>query len=97
MLHLVNRSPYASTSLDSCVKFAKKGSPILLIEDAVYGAMAGTALEKKMESIMKDFTVYALKEDLLARGVTNVIAGITEVDYTGFVELVEEHKPTTWT
>jgi tRNA 2-thiouridine synthesizing protein B len=79
------------------VRFAEKGSPILLIEDAVYGAMAGTALEKKMASIMKDFTVYALKEDLLARGVTNVIAGIKEVDYTGFVELVEEHKPTTWT
>ena len=97
MLHLVNRSPYVSTSLDSCVRFAEKGSPILLIEDAVYGAMAGTALEKKMESIMEDFTVYALKEDLLARGVTNVIAGIKEVDYTGFVELVEEYKPTTWT
>jgi len=96
MLHLINKSPYNSNSLDSCLKFAQKGSPILLFEDAVYGAMAGTSFENKLADIMKDFPVYALKEDLTARGVTSVIPGVKEVDYAGFVELAEQHKTCTW-
>lgn len=96
MLHLINKSPFNSGSLDSCLEFAGKGSPILLIEDAVYGAMAGTSLEGKISDTAKDYQVYALKEDLKARGVSNIIPGIKQVDYTGFVELVEEYKTFTW-
>ena len=96
MLHLVNKSPYYASSLDSCTKFAKKGAPILLIEDGVYGAMAGTSFESKMADIVKDFEVYALKADLMVRGIDKVTAGVKEVDYAGFVELVEQHNTTTW-
>ena len=96
MLHLINKSPFNLASLDSCVKVASKGSPILFIEDAIYGAMAGTAIESKITEIMKDHPIYALKEDLMARGVSNLIPGIKEIDYTGFVELVEQHKTCTW-
>lgn len=96
MLHLINKSPFSSSSLDSCIRFAQKGSPILLFEDAVYGAMAGTSLENKIVDIMKDYQVYALREDLMARGISGVIPGVKEVDYTGFVDLVEEHKTVTW-
>lgn len=96
MLHLVNKSPYSSNSLDSCLKFATKGAPIILFEDAIYGAMAGTSLESKIAEAMKDHPVYAVKEDLMARGVNNIIPGVKEIDYTGFVELVEQHRPCTW-
>ena len=96
MLHLINKSPFTATSLDSCLRYAKKGSPILLFEDAVYGAMAGTALEGKITDIMKDYSLYALKEDCMARGVSSLIPGVKEVDYTGFVELVEQYKTCTW-
>lgn len=97
MLHLINKSPLTSNNLDSCLKFAKKDAPVLLFEDAVYGAMAGTSLEAKMTDIAKDRKVYALKEDLMARGINSVVPGVVEVDYAGFVDLVEQNNTFTWT
>ena len=42
---MINKSPFNSSALDSCLKYAGKGSPILLFEDGVYGAMGGSSLE----------------------------------------------------
>jgi tRNA 2-thiouridine synthesizing protein B len=39
MLHTVNKSPTDRNSLESCIRLAKKGGSVLLIEDGVYGAM----------------------------------------------------------
>lgn len=96
MLHLVNKSPFYTDSLNSCLKFAAKGTPVLLIEDGVYGAMSGTSLEPKMTEVMKDHPIYVLKEDVMARGIANLIQGVKEIDYTGFVELAEQHRTCTW-
>ncbi len=96
MLHLINESPFESNSLDDCLKYAGKGSPILFFEDAVYGAMAGTSLEEKMKGILADHDIFVLKEDLSMRGVDKLIDGMREVDYPGFVGLVEEHKTASW-
>lgn len=96
MLHLINKSPFESMNLDDCLKYASKGTPILLYEDGVYGAMAGTSIEDKIKGIMGDHDIYALKEDLAMRGVAKLIDGVKEVDYTGFVGLVEEHKTASW-
>lgn len=96
MLHLVNKSPFETMKLDDCLKYASKGTPILLYEDGVYGAMSGTALEEKIKGIMGDHDIYALKEDLAMRGIDKLIDGVKEVDYAGFVELVEEHKTASW-
>lgn len=96
MLHLINKSPFNSTALDSCAKYAGKGSPILLFEDGVYGAMAGTSLEEKMSGLAKEYELYVLKEDLQMRGIDKVIDGIKEVDYPGFVDLVEQNKTASW-
>lgn len=96
MLHLINKTPYNSTVMECCVRSAIKGSPILLFEDGIYGAMAGTAYEARLNEIMADHPVYALKEDIDARGIDNLITGVQIVDYSGFVELVEQHKTCTW-
>jgi len=96
MLHLVNTSPFESSDLESAAKYSAKDSPILLFEDGIYAAQAGTAMEGRVKEIMGDHPIYALKADLEARGISNVIDGITEVDYTGFVELVEQHKTASW-
>ncbi len=90
-LHTVNKSPYDKNSLDSCLRFSKAGSSILLIEDGVYAAMKGAAAESKITSAMADKKVYALKSDLKARAVSEdrVIDGVEIVDYAGFVDLVE--------
>lgn len=96
MLFTVNRSPFTTESLRSCLRFAGKDSPILLYEDGVYGAQAGTALEASIKDALKARAVYALKEDLAARGIDKLIEGVRVVDYAGFVDLVAEHNVCPW-
>ena len=90
-LHTVNKSPLDKNALDSCLRLAAPGSAILLIEDGVYAAVKGTAMEAKVRAAMGQHKVYALGPDLRARGMKDdrVIVGITLVDYAGFVDLVE--------
>jgi tRNA 2-thiouridine synthesizing protein B len=92
MLHTVNKSPTERNALESCLKYLKKGSVVLLIEDGVYGALKGTTTTKMVEQALKNFPVYALYPDIEARGMQDrVIDGIKLVDYSGFVDLVAEH------
>jgi len=94
MLHTVNKSPLERNALDSCVRLAAKGSAILLIEDGVYGALAGSQAAEKISSRIGDFKFYALGPDLAARGLSEatLIDGIEVVDYGGFVDLAAERE-----
>ena len=53
-LHTVNKSPFEKNSLDTCLKLSKAGSSILLLEDAVYGALAGTSVAGLVTSALAD-------------------------------------------
>lgn len=91
MLHTVNKSPFGNDSLESCLRCAKAGSAILLIEDGVLGATEGTKVSDAIKSAMADKKVYALGADIDARGLKGkVIDGIELVDYKGFVKLTTE-------
>jgi tRNA 2-thiouridine synthesizing protein B len=96
MLHLVNKSPFERTTLQSCLRLAKKDSAVLLIEDGVYAALEGTAVSDEIAGRMSDLTFYALGPDIAARGLseTPLIDGVQVVDYGGFVDLVAEHDAT---
>ena len=99
MLHTVNKSPFDSNSLQTCLGLAKAGSDILLIEDAVYAAMSGTAVASIVKTAMNASTIYALAPDLKARGIgpEKMIDGINLVGYDGFVELaVTNDKVQSW-
>ena len=96
MLHTINKSPFSHQILNTCLRFAQSQEPILLYEDGVYAAMAGTELESFISEVINKHPVYALQADLKARGITNLISGIRTIDYTGFVELVEKHKVNGW-
>ena len=92
MLHIINKSPMMNSALDSCLRVAKSGD-ILLIEDAVYAATSGNAFEGKMREAMARFKIHVLQPDLEARGLADrIIAGISPVDYGGFVELAATNK-----
>jgi tRNA 2-thiouridine synthesizing protein B len=92
MLHIINKSPLGNGSLDSCLRVAS-GGDILLIEDAVYAATSGSAMEDKMREAMKRFKVHVLQPDLEARGLADrLIDGINGVGYSGFVDLVAQSK-----
>ena len=89
MLHTVNKSPFEKSSLETCLRLAQRGSDILLIEDAVYGAMQGSRLSEQMQKAVELHHVYTLEPDLMARGLdkSRLIEGIETVGYDGFVEL----------
>jgi tRNA 2-thiouridine synthesizing protein B len=93
MLHTVNKSPFERNSLDTCLRLAKKGTAILLIEDGVIAAVKGTQQSAKIEGAMGDHTVYVLGPDIKARGLSedNLIDGVKVVDYAGFVDLAEKY------
>jgi tRNA 2-thiouridine synthesizing protein B len=93
MLHTVNKSPFEKNSLDSALRLAKDGSALLLIEDGVYAAMKGTAVEGKVRDATRRLKVFVLGPDLKARGLeeSKVIDGIGVVDYGGFVDLAAEN------
>jgi len=93
MLHTVNKSPFEHRALESCLRYARQGSAVLLIEDGVYAAGRDTAVSKQVQEALKSVSVYALKPDLEARGMQNrVMDGVRLVDYEGFVDLVVEHN-----
>lgn len=92
-LHTVNKSPFERDSLSSCIRLAAKGSAVLLIEDGVFGAMAGTEKSQMVQDAMANVQFYVLGPDLAARGMSEdrVIDGIQVVDYSGFVDLTTKH------
>lgn len=95
MLHTVNKSPFERNTLEACLKRAVPGAAILLIEDAVYAALAGTTLADAMTSAAHRFKVCVLGPDLAARGLENaaLVKGVTVIDYGGFVDLAVEKGP----
>jgi len=92
LLHTVNKSPFEKNSLDSCLRMAKAGSSILLIEDGVYAATKNTSVSDRVQGVMADITVYALEEDVKARGIADkLMDGVKLVDYAGFVDLAADN------
>jgi tRNA 2-thiouridine synthesizing protein B len=92
ILHTVSKSPFQHTALDECLRLAKNEDAILLIEDGVYAATAGSphaALLDEREN------VYALEADIKARGLQGKISStVTPVSDAGFVELVASTRST---
>ena len=99
VLHTTNKSPLQTRDLESCLRLSRPGCGVLLIEDAVYGALKANSASAAVAAAAKDRRVYVLGPDLAARGFTadQVIPGVAVVDYGGFVDLaVEYHHVQAW-
>ncbi len=96
MLHTVNKSPFERNAVSSCLRLARKGSAVLLIEDGVYAAVAGTAVSEQVSERIAELSFYVLGPDIAARGLGGapLIEGVRVVDYEGFVDLVAAHDAT---
>ena len=95
MLHLVNKSPYENGNLNTASSIMNDGDVLLLIEDAVYGAVKAG----KASAMLAGHTVSVLGPDLAARGISEdkLADGIDVIDYAGFVDLVEANdKVQSW-
>ncbi len=92
LLHTVNKSPFEKSSLSDCLRRAKSGSTVLLIEDGVYGALKGTSVSDELNNRSAEIKICVLGPDLAARGLSEkpLIDGLSLIDYDGFVDLVEE-------
>ncbi len=96
MLHTINQSPFRGNSLTSCIRFVQAEDPILFMEDGVYAVQEGNKFSELISNLLKSNALYALAPDLKARGIQNVQADVKQIDYEGFVELVEKHQVNSW-
>jgi tRNA 2-thiouridine synthesizing protein B len=95
-LHTVNKSPFATGTLISCLNHCKEGDAVLMIEDGVYGGLTGTTVADRVRQMSGSVTIYVLSPDADARGLSpeRLLEGIKGVDYDGFVDLVADHDRT---
>ena len=95
-LHTVNKSPFSTQTLISCLGHCKDGDAVLMIEDGIYGGLAGTGLTEIIADKVNSVALYVLSPDLTARGVdaSRLVLGVKGVDYAGFVDLVAKHDRT---
>ena len=93
ILHTVNKSPFETSSLRTCLAYAMGGATLLLIEDGVYAAMRGTAVEADLSGALERIAICALGPDLSARGLDGdaVVDGVRVVGYDDFVDLAVSH------
>jgi tRNA 2-thiouridine synthesizing protein B len=96
MLYTINKSPLMFGNLESVLRIAPAGEPILLYEDGVYASVAGAVSETLVRDALAHHPVYALQADVEARGLATLVDGIEIIDYDGFVALVEQHHVVPW-
>ncbi|MBS7660521.1 sulfurtransferase complex subunit TusB [Pseudomonas lalucatii] len=85
-LHLLSHSPFADDRLNSCLRLLGCADGLLLSGDAVYALSAGSAPHQALEQLPEGVELFALAEDLDARGLA-VPARVQRVDYPQFVAL----------
>ena len=90
MLHTLHRSPWR-TDFAALLRLLSEGDELLLLQDGVTAAVDGN---RYLESLRNaPIKVYALNEDLIARGLTGRISNdIIPIDYTDFVRLTVKHS-----
>ena len=97
MLHIVNKSPEGGNGLASCLRIARDGDSVLLIEDAVYAATEALAARCGLAAALPRLKLFVLQPDLEARGIAaRRMPAIEPVDYGGFVELAAAHSTQSW-
>lgn len=90
ILHLIQKSPFESDIFTQCTNAATDGDKVLLMQDGAYGV-------KHNDIINSPFEVYALTDDLDARGLNTSSSNITPISYEEFVTLCSEtHSCISW-
>lgn len=84
VLHLIQRSPFSSTALSDCLNIIGAQDNLLFMQDGVY-----IQNHPSLKSLTN--SVYVLKDDLNARGLTISNTG-KSISYPEFVHLCTEHE-----
>ena len=93
ILHTVNKAP-STKLIERCAASLQSGDAVLFIEDGTYHCME----QDLFQDIKCDITVYFLKEDITARGLTAKVSDHANLaNYRKFVELCTKHdKVISW-
>ena len=89
MLHTLSHSPWQH-DISAQLRLAREGDALILLSDGVIAALEGSRFLDLLRSA--PITLYALKEDIDARGLGGQISSsAVRVSYTDFVRLAVKH------
>lgn len=93
-LHTVNKPSWNSELLASCLRVARPGDALLLIEDGTYNVSTLTDVAALAGVSLETLHICALEDDLHARGLATGLLPdfIAVIDYAGFVDLACAHR-----
>lgn len=95
-LHLLSHSPFGDSRFASCLRLLGPQDGLLLSGDAVYALQPGTNQLQALQLMPDSIALYALDEDLQARGLA-APERAQAIDYPGFVELCTHYaKVNSW-
>lgn len=98
-LHILRHSPTAGSSLGTCMRVLTSTQHLLLIEDAAYALLPGSATLNSISLLPRDVRLYVLEADLLARGLAldDLPERVEPVGYDCMVELcAQSSKVISW-
>lgn len=97
-LHIVNAAPAHNTQLSSCLRVLAENDAVLLCGEAVQALRSGSAAAQQLLDSEQKHHLYALEEDVQARGIDTAQLPVTLVDYPAFVGLTLEYaRVMSWT
>lgn len=89
MLHTLHCSAW-QTDISILLRLLQDGDELLLLQDGVTAAIEGSRFLESFRNA--PITVYALEEDIEARGLGGQISdSVVRVSYTDFVRLTVKH------
>lgn len=91
-LHLLAHSPFNDNRFSSCLPLLIDGDGLLLSGDAVHALQPGSAALQSLQQLAAGISVYALQEDLLARGLNAYPQRFSAIDYAAFVALCTRYS-----
>jgi|TARA_B110000116_G_C16738408_1_gene537250 tRNA 2-thiouridine synthesizing protein B len=93
-LHIVNKSPFSQQALLQCLEVIGCNHSLILIEDGCYGGLKTSPAHMQLQKIVKKgIKIYALKDDLRARGLnSNLLEEMTPINMNEMVELCCQHR-----
>ncbi|MDN6859676.1 sulfurtransferase complex subunit TusB [Pseudomonas sp. CAN2814] len=86
-LHLLSHSPFNDGRFDNCLLLLGDDDAILLTGEAAYALQPGSKPAQELLALPVGNALFALQEDLQARGLDELPTRVIAVDYPGFVEL----------
>ncbi len=97
-LHILNASPLQSAQFNSCFRVLADDDGIVLCGEAVQLLRKDSSALRQLLNSDDSYRLYALREDVQARGIDTKRMPVTMLEYSDFVALcVDYTRVNSWT